>query len=367
MKKPSFAAQLMLGLHAHPLFNRQDIAYFVQTLGHDPTCWSNNAQTLNGIRSDHQQLLDSLSCLDSSNVADVMPYVDDLLSQLEKYHVGILCPSDEDFPAQLKQLTNVPSLLFYRGNPSLLGMPQVAMVGSRQASLQGLRASREFAYQFAKGGFVITSGLARGVDSAAHRGCLDAEGHTIAVMACGLDTIYPKKHKGLGQEILEKGGLLLSEYPLGMPPLPHQFPIRNRIITGLSQALLVVEAGLHSGSVVSAKWAAEQGIDVYALPGSIYSPQSEGCLELIKQGATLATSPADVVAGVQWDIFDSTKSLIELSSEAQNILSFLSSDPIGADQIIQHTQYPAARVMAALAECEVAGHITMVANRYVRR
>lgn len=362
----SFAATLMLALHSHPSLNRRDIQYFMQCLGKDPRTWPRQSVQDKRISREHKYLLASFA-IGPDEITHACPTLVPIQNALVGSGIGLLCPVDQDYPPQLLRLDDLPSLLFYKGDPSMLCLPQIAIVGSRQASLQGQRTSREFAYQFARGGFHITSGLARGIDAAAHRGCLDGEGKTIAVLACGLDDVYPKRHRSLGQEILAKGGVLLSEYPPGMPALPHQFPIRNRLISGLSQALLVVEAARHSGSVVSAKWAAEQGVDVYAIPGSIYSPQSEGCLDLLRQGALLATAPSDVVASLQLELFDHAPVEVCLSSQAQRLLSYLNSDPVGIDQLVHKTQWPAARVMACLSECEIAGKAAMVANRYIRR
>ncbi len=367
MKTPSSAAQLLLVLHTHPAFNRRDIDYFVQVMGTDPMRWDNQLTSCRRINREKIRLLQPLLVDDAAELLAVYPYLQQHLDQLHDCEVGLLCPSDEAYPESLRRLRNIPSLLFYKGDATQLCLPQIAMVGSRQASLPGQRASREFAYQFARGGFVVTSGLARGIDAAAHRGCMDGGGKTIAVLACGLDDVYPKRHRGLAKELLDSGGVILSEYPLGIPALPHQFPIRNRLITGLSQALLVVEAARHSGSVVSAKWAVEQGVDVFAVPGSIYSPQSEGCLDLLKQGAMLATAPSDVVAGVQFEWFEQSEPTPLLSSQAKAVLALLGSDPVGVDSIVQQTKWPVARVMACLAECEVAGSAQMVANRYIRR
>lgn len=366
MQPSSFAALLMLAMHSHPSLNRRDIHYFMQCLGEDPRSWPSKSAQDKRISREHKCLLASCD-VGPDGITNLFPFLARVQSELANHGIGLLCPVDEDYPPQLLRLDDMPSLLFYKGDPSILCLPQIAIVGSRQASLQGQRTSREFAYQFARGGLQITSGLARGIDAAAHRGCLDGEGKTIAVLACGLDDVYPKRHRSLGQEIIARGGVLLSEYPPGMPALPHQFPIRNRLISGLSQALLVVEAARHSGSVVSARLAAEQGVDVYAIPGSIYSPQSEGCLDLLRQGASLATAPSDVVASLQLELFAQAPIDVCLSSQAQHLLSYLNSDPVGIDQLVNETQWPAARVMACLSECEIAGKAAMVANRYIRR
>lgn len=366
MSTPSFAAKLMLALHSHPSFNRRDIDYFVQCLGVDPRLWPRQSGVDKRICREHKRILATFDVTEDDLTA-VYPSLLQQLEELANHGIGLISPVDDLFPPRLLQLSAVPSLLFYKGDPQVLMLPQIAIVGSRQASLQGQRTSREFAYQFARGGLLVTSGLARGIDAAAHRGCLDAGGITIGVLACGLDDIYPKRHRGLANDMLTTGGLLLSEYPPGVPAMPHQFPVRNRLITGLSQALLVVEATRHSGSVISATCAAEQGVDVYAIPGSIYSPQSEGCLELIKQGAMLATAPSDVVPSLQMELFDEKPDSTMLSSQAQRVLSYLSSDPLSVDHLVSIVQWPAAKVMACLSECEMAGKAEMVANRYIRR
>ncbi len=202
---------------------------------------------------------------------------------------------DADYPALLKEITHPPDVLYVRGDKAVLQCQQFAMVGARNATPAGLRDAEAFASHLAQAGFVITSGLALGIDGAAHRGALNAKGRTIAVMGTGQLHLYPRQHKGLADQIVANGGAIVSEFPLDMGPQPYNFPRRNRIISGMSIGVLIVEAALKSGSLTTAKHALEQNREVFAIPGSIHSPQSRGCHQLIRQGAKLVESSADIL------------------------------------------------------------------------
>lgn len=201
---------------------------------------------------------------------------------------------DPDYPSLLREVPGAPAALFISGEPSLLWMPQIAIVGSRSASDAGIATTRRFARALSAAGFTITSGMADGIDGAAHRAALDANGKTLAVLGTGPDLVYPRKHIGLAAEITEKGALV-SEFPPGTVGRPEHFPRRNRIISGLSLGTLVVEAGLKSGSLITARYANEQGREVFAIPGSINNPLARGCHQLIREGARLTESVEDVV------------------------------------------------------------------------
>ena len=202
----------------------------------------------------------------------------------------VICWDDPAYPALLAELPDAPPLLFVAGDPTLLERPQLAVVGSRRASRNGLDNARAFSRSLAGAGFVITSGLALGIDGAAHQGALDANGKTVAVLGTGIERLYPQRHLSLAKQIVEHGGALVSELPLDCPPQASNFPRRNRIISGLSLGVLVVEASPSSGSLITARLAAEQGREVYAIPGSIHHPGARGCHQLIRQGAALVES-----------------------------------------------------------------------------
>lgn len=205
---------------------------------------------------------------------------------------------DTHYPAALLQTADPPLALFAQGDPAWTARPMLAIVGSRHATAQGLDNARAFARHFSDAGWTVVSGLASGIDGAAHEGALAGTGGTVAVVGTGLDTVYPARHRKLAERIRARG-LILSEYGPGTPPLPPHFPRRNRIIAGLSAGTLVVEATLQSGSLITARLAAECGREVFAIPGSIHAPQARGCHALIRQGAKLVETAQDVLEELQ--------------------------------------------------------------------
>jgi DNA processing protein len=216
------------------------------------------------------------------------------LQWLEKDDNYLITLADAHYPQALLEIPDPPPILYAKGDLSCLKMPAIAMVGSRNASVQGEKNAEKFAYALSEQGFCIISGMALGIDGAAHRGVLkNKNGKTIAVVGTGLDIVYPAKHRELAHKIV-KQGLVISEFAIGTPSRPQNFPRRNRIISGLSLGCLVVEANIPSGSLITAKCATEQGREVFAIPGSIHSPMSKGCHELIKQGAKLVDCIKDI-------------------------------------------------------------------------
>jgi DNA processing protein len=207
-------------------------------------------------------------------------------------HIVTLC--DPAYPPLLRQIPDPPPLLFVRGDPALLAAPQLAVVGSRNPTPGGTDNARAFARALARAGLAVTSGLALGIDAAAHEGALEVAGRTLAVAGTGLDRVYPASHRALAHAIAA-GGALISEFPLGTPPRRENFPQRNRIISGLALGVLVVEAAPASGSLITARLAAEQGREVFAIPGSIHSPLARGCHALIRQGAKLVETAQDIL------------------------------------------------------------------------
>jgi DNA processing protein len=206
----------------------------------------------------------------------------------------LLVWSDPDYPPLLREIPDPPVMLYVMGDRRVLARPQLAIVGSRNPTPVGRENARAFAKSLAEAGLVITSGMALGIDGAAHRGALEAGGQTIAVAGTGLDRVYPPRHRDLAHDIARHGALV-SEFPLGTPPRPENFPVRNRLISGLSLGTLVVEAALQSRALITARLATEQGREVLAIPGSIHSPQSRGCHALIRQGAKLVETARDIL------------------------------------------------------------------------
>jgi DNA processing protein len=251
-------------------------------------------------------------------------------------------------------------LLWLQGRRALLGTPSLAIVGSRNPTAQGGDNARAFSRALARAGYTIVSGLALGVDAAAHEGALDAEGATIAVVGTGLDQIYPRRNAGLAARLLAAGGLIVSEYSLGTPVMQANFPKRNRIIAGLSQGCLVVEAAVQSGSLITARLAVEGGREVFAIPGSIHSPQARGCHALIRQGAKLVESAQDVL-----------EELPPLGAPAPSapeaLLDAMGFDPVSLDALMARSGWPAAELSAALLELELDGQVARLAGQLFQR
>ena len=275
------------------------------------------------------------------------------------------------YPEALLQTEDPPLLLFVQGPLSLQqsGQPwfpypqSLAMVGSRNPSAQGIVNAREMAQALAQQGLCIVSGLALGIDAAAHEGALKASYSgtaplTIAVVGTGLDQVYPRAHQALAGQIA-RNGLVISEYPLGSEPRPHHFPQRNRIISGLSQGTLVVEATLKSGSLITARLASEQGREVFAIPGSIHAPQAKGCHALLRQGAKLVETAADILEelqGIKQPVAPTHKAQAAINTEAKNpLIQALGHDPMTLETLSERTGWDAAQLQAQLMELELDG------------
>ncbi len=272
---------------------------------------------------------------------------------------------DPRYPEALKAITTPPLALFVRGEVALLAQPQLAMVGARAATPQGLENARGFAAELSRRGLLITSGLATGVDGAAHQGALDALAPTIAVCGTGLDRVYPARHKALAQAILDGGGALVSEFAPGTESLAQNFPRRNRIISGLSLGVLVVEASRESGSLITARRALEQGREVFAIPGSIHNPLAKGCHQLIREGAKLVESVDDVLLELapklgawlreQAPVAIAAGEPGKDDSATLKLLAALSDAPQSVDVLIAATGLPSEQINTALLMLELDG------------
>ncbi len=297
------------------------------------------------------------------------------LASLARMDADILPITDMRYPPLLRTIHDPPPLLYVRGDTAALSQAQLAIVGSRKASPAGLRAAGALAGHATRAGLYITSGLARGIDGAAHQGALAAGGRSIAVVATGIDRVYPACHRSLAGE-LEQAGCLVSEFPPGVPPLQHNFPRRNRIISGLSLGVLVVEAALPSGSLITARTAVEQGREVFALPWSIYHASGAGCLHLIRDGAKMVETMQDVLEelGPMFTLQQDLLPLPEvgqvmapgLSERQQRVLQLVGYELVTVDELSQLSALPAARVMAELTFLEMQGVVTRTAGGYIR-
>lgn len=284
---------------------------------------------------------------------------------------------DPAYPQALLETADPPLLLYLQGRLSLLSEPSLAIVGSRHATPGGLDNARAFASHLSGAGLVIVSGLALGIDGAAHAGALDGatmlSGGTIAVVGTGLDRVYPKRHHALAHRMSEGAGLMLSEFPLGTPPLPLHFPKRNRIIAGLTLGTLVVEAAVQSGSLITARMAAECGREVFAIPGSIHSPQARGCHRLIKDGAKLVETADDILQELRWPARASASHANEpplppsLPEGEDPLLAALGHDPVTLDALAARTGWPAADLQARLLQLELDGHLARLPGGLLQR
>ena len=278
---------------------------------------------------------------------------------------------DPEYPAALLQIEDPPLLLYRQGRPLTEARTALAMVGSRNPTAQGLQNARQFARALAGRGLTIVSGLALGIDGAAHEGALEGAPAdamaTIAIVGTGLDRVYPARHRDLAHRIARRGALV-SEYPIGTPPLQENFPRRNRLISGLSQGTLVVEAALQSGSLITARMAAEQGREVFAIPGSIHSPQARGCHALLRQGAKLAESAQDVLEELRLaPVAPRGDDEEPAEGEDHPLLAALGYDPVGLDALIARTGIPAPQLQATLLELELAGQVARLPGGLFQR
>jgi DNA processing protein len=272
---------------------------------------------------------------------------------------------DPAYPDALLNSADPPLLLYVQGQVELLATRALAIVGSRHPTAQGEDNAREFAGALARAGFTIVSGMALGIDGAAHEGALDAGGATVAVVGTGLDRVYPASHRALAHRIAEQGAIV-SEFPLGTPPLAQNFPQRNRIIAGLAAGTLVVEAALRSGSLITARLATEAGREVFAIPGSIHSPQARGCHALIRQGAKLVETAADVLEELR-GVAPPVAAPPAGPVPADPVLQALGHDPATLDALIARTGWPAAELAARLLELELDGAVARLPGGLFQR
>lgn len=344
-------------LHATPRLGPQRYHQLIEFFGSAEQAWRASARQW-------QQLNVPPDSIKLRHSAGVRHSATQALRWLEADNHHVLFADGADYPALLAETGGAPQVLFVEGRAELLHWPQLALIGSRHASPSGLQLARAFAATLAGSGCCIISGLAAGIDSAAHQGALDAAGPTVAVMGTGMLQTYPKRNHRLRQSILEAGGALVSELTVEIGPHASHFPRRNRIISGLSLGVLVVEAGIGSGSLITARYAAEQGRDVFAIPGSIHYPGSKGCHQLIREGAVLVESVQDILE--QWRHWQLQAADVPVEETAQTdvlpLLQLLSSQPMNAEELATHLQREIADVLTELSFLEIEGRVQQQAG-----
>lgn len=341
-----------------------------------------NTQELLSLTKREWELLGAPQIIVEKITAPNWEWIKTQLAWAEKPGQHLLTIFDARYPTLLHEIKNPPLMLFVAGDPELLASPQLAIVGSRKPTPVGKATAFAFAKELAALGFTITSGLALGIDVASHSGALAAAKPTIAVMGTGQDTIYPRAHSKIAAEIVAKGGAVVSEYPLGTAANALHFPQRNRIISGLSFGTLVVEASLHSGSLITARCATEQGREVFAIPGSIHNQQTRGCHSLIRNGAKLVENTTDIIeeivnftaippqqtgqeptAAMQKQIFATTKNL---DNKRKLLLECIGDEVTAIEVIAERSKLPLKEIFSILFNLEVSGLINSVLGGYQR-
>ncbi|BAU23851.1 hypothetical protein THC_1486 [Caldimicrobium thiodismutans] len=287
------------------------------------------------------------------------------IERAEKEGIQILFLGDQAFPQELKAIPYPPLFLYIKGE--IPSAPKLAIVGSRKPTPYGKEVTERFAEELTCAGICLVSGLARGVDTIVHRVCVERGGKTIAILGSALDVIYPAENRSLYERICASGGAILSEFPLGTKPKRENFPRRNRLISGLSKGVLVIEAGEKSGTLITARWAQEQGKEVFAVPGSIFSEQSQGTHYLIKEGAIPVTSPKEILEffGLESSTFKE-KVKIPLSAEEEKVLSLMSSYPIHFEEIVSQTGYSPPLLLQILTELELKNLILSLPGKFYK-
>lgn len=289
-------------------------------------------------------------------VAEVRGSDDRTIAKLARMGIGIVSRGSPEYPVLLETIPSPPPLLYVRGDAGVLSERAVAVVGSRNATAYGRAVAEAVAASAAAVGLAVVSGGALGIDGAAHAAAL-VEGSTIAVMGCGLDRLYPARHRELFRR-MERSGCIISEFPCGMPPLAHHFPQRNRVIAGMAEKTVVVEAGTRSGGLITAGFAADYGREVLAVPGPVFAPQSAGCLALIADGATLLADPGDLVALMGFDMRGAARrdAAGQAFSDAEkSILSALAAGHAGVDDLADATGLSMPELLGGLTRLELAG------------
>ncbi|WP_213611821.1 DNA-processing protein DprA [Pseudoalteromonas sp.] len=286
---------------------------------------------------------------------------------IRQHNIIVISIFDSAYPEHLKQIASAPLLLFCKGDISLLSSPQIAIVGSRNATTTGLEIAAEFAHQLTLAGITVTSGMARGIDGAAHKGALAGNGKTIAVLGTGVDIYYPKRHKLLTEQVLTQG-LLVSEFLPGTAANAHNFPRRNRIISGLSLGVLIVEAEIKSGSLITVRYALEQNKEVFAVPGSIKNPLAQASHFLIKQGAKLVENVADILDEMNFSYPSGLnyKELTDAVTSDCEVLNSIGFEVTSVDDIMRRVQWPIDKVQARLLDLELDDQIERVLDGYIK-
>jgi len=368
-------ARLCLSLHSLPALSDQTLTRLFLHYGSAEAIWDSDPGQWRSLGAGWEAINAARKAQSGCSDKAISSQIDRQTEVLQQLGAQVIPLNDARYPGLLATIYDPPPILYARGEIALLQQPQLAIVGSRKFSPPGRRAVLELSQAVVGVGLHICSGLAMGIDQAAHRGALDSGGKTIAVMATGLDVIYPARHRGLAEEVVVSG-CLLTEYPPGCKPLQQRFPRRNRIISGLSLGVLVAEAALRSGSLITARTAMEQGREVFALPWSMHHPGGRGCLALIRDGAKMVQCPEDIIEelgplyryqcelqapGGERDI-----ATVDRSESETVVLSLIGSEVVTVDELVAHSGLEVPGVLAALTSLEVQRQVCRYDGGYIR-
>ncbi len=356
----------LLALHRSPDFSDSVLRRLISAVSEPSQVFSLGPADLEGLKiaPSCRQALSALAIKSTQLEQDVLV--------LQQQEIQLLPISAPDYPVLLKEISDPPPLLYVKGNPALLSQPQLAIVGSRRSSCQGGENAFRFGKELAAAGFVVTSGLALGIDAQSHQGALAADGATVAVLGTGIDIVYPFRNRFLFDQIICQGAIV-SEFPLAMPPCRSSFPQRNRLISGMSLGVLVVEAALKSGSLITARCALEQGREVFAIPGSIHHSASRGCHALIQQGAKLVETTHDIIGELEGWLPEppvlpkgtAPTAVAPLDAREDELIRLLGYDPVTIDLLQQRSGWPMSELSAVLTQLELKGRVENVAGRYL--
>lgn len=355
-------ARYWLGFHLVPGIGATRLARLVDHFGSLSDAWNASPVALraSGLNERATQALVATRANTS---------LDAEMERVRRSGCGILTLADDDYPRLLREIPSPPPVLYVRGELRPEDEQAVAMVGTRRATSYGREMSRRLSFDLAGNGVTVVSGLARGIDAVAHEASLEAGGRTIAVLGCGIDTIYPREHRRLAEQIAEQGAVV-TEFPIGTRPDAANFPVRNRLISGLSLGVVVVEAPLRSGALITSNFAADHGRTVFAVPGSALSAMSEGTIQLLRDGATVAACADDILGALNLKdrkITLEARQLLPTTDDEQRILDLIEGDPRHIDEVALDTGIPIGHLSALLLQMQLKGFVRNVGTQhYVR-
>jgi DNA processing protein len=347
-----------LALNKIPGMTALKFQRLIEHFGRPSVVWNASDEELREIPKLKQEFIDEII----RKREEIDP--EEELKEIEREGIKAITIEDEEYPENLKNIYDPPPVLYFKGEIKKEDKNAISIVGSRRATYYGIDVAKNLAKGLAERGFTIVSGMARGIDTSAHWGALEAKGRTIAVFGCGLNIIYPRENKNLAEEII-RNGAIISEFPIGVPPLALNFPIRNRIISGLSLGVVIVQAGEKSGATITAEFALEQGREVFAVPGNVNLEQSKGSHKLIKQGAKLTEDINDILEelGIPTIRYKEEQEIITLPPAEQAVYNCLNFEGVQMEEIVENCNLPVSVIASSLLMLEMKGLVRQLPGK----